>query len=148
MPTNAFCVNHRAFELPRLSAFAQFDEGSQLRRECPAGEKSRSSYILPAPPCASTGKPWLFVEKGVNNSKPCRHAGLFGGDLIAALTQMVPTTQILFGSDSPFVPLRETAQGIMQLGFSAATLRAIGRDNALALLPSVATGGNGAKSGQ
>jgi predicted TIM-barrel fold metal-dependent hydrolase len=57
---------------------------------------------------------------------------------IAALTQMVPTTQILFGSDSPFVPLRETAQGITQLGFSAATLRAIGRDNALALLPSVA----------
>jgi predicted TIM-barrel fold metal-dependent hydrolase len=46
---------------------------------------------------------------------------------IAALTQMVPTTQILFGSDSPFVPLRETAQGITQLGFSAATLRAIGR---------------------
>ena len=57
---------------------------------------------------------------------------------IAALTQMVSTTQILFGSDSPFVPLRETAQGITQLGFSAATLRAIGRDNALALLPSVA----------
>jgi predicted TIM-barrel fold metal-dependent hydrolase len=57
---------------------------------------------------------------------------------IAALTQMVPTTQILFGSDSPFVPLRETAQGITQLRFSAATLRAIGRDNALALLPSVA----------
>jgi len=57
---------------------------------------------------------------------------------IAALTQMVPTTQILFGSDNPFVPLRETAQGMTQLGLSAGSLRAIGRDNVLALLPSLA----------
>jgi hypothetical protein len=55
-----------AHELPRQSTFEQFDEGFQLRRECPAGEKTRSSYILPAPPCASTGKPSLFVEKGVD----------------------------------------------------------------------------------
>jgi predicted TIM-barrel fold metal-dependent hydrolase len=54
---------------------------------------------------------------------------------IAALTKLVPVTQILFGSDNPFVALRETALGIMQLGLSAADLQAIGRDNALALLP-------------
>jgi predicted TIM-barrel fold metal-dependent hydrolase len=57
---------------------------------------------------------------------------------IAALTEMVSPTQILFGSDNPFVPLRETAQGMTQLGFSAETFRAIGRDNALGLLPSLA----------
>jgi predicted TIM-barrel fold metal-dependent hydrolase len=54
---------------------------------------------------------------------------------IAALTSLVPATQILFGSDNPFIPLAETAQGMMQLGLSAGDLRRIGRDNALALLP-------------
>jgi 6-methylsalicylate decarboxylase len=54
---------------------------------------------------------------------------------IAALTSLVPATQILFGSDNPFVPLAETADGIRLLGFSGAELQRIGRDNALALLP-------------
>jgi 6-methylsalicylate decarboxylase len=58
---------------------------------------------------------------------------------IAALTTLVPTTQILFGSDNPFVPLAETAEGMMQVGFSAADLQLIGRDNALALLPRLRT---------
>lgn len=54
---------------------------------------------------------------------------------IAALTSFVPTTQILFGSDNPFVPLADTAEGMMQLGFSEDDLRLIRRDNALTLLP-------------
>lgn len=54
---------------------------------------------------------------------------------IAALTSLVPTTQILFGSDDPFVPLASTAEGMMQVGFSADDLQRIGRENALALLP-------------
>ncbi len=54
---------------------------------------------------------------------------------IAALTSLVPTTQILFGSDNPFVPLADTAEGITQLGLSADDLRRIGRENALALVP-------------
>lgn len=54
---------------------------------------------------------------------------------IAALTSLVPTTHILFGSDNPYVPLAETAEGMWQVGFSAADLQLIGRDNALALLP-------------
>ncbi len=58
---------------------------------------------------------------------------------IAALTSLVPTTHILFGSDNPFVPLAETAEGMMQVGFSAADLQLIGRDNALALLPRLKT---------
>src|SRR5690242_11352439 len=53
---------------------------------------------------------------------------------IAALTSLVPTTQILFGSDHPMVPLAETAEGTMRVGFSAADRQLIGRDNALALL--------------
>jgi 6-methylsalicylate decarboxylase len=58
---------------------------------------------------------------------------------IAALTNLVPTTQILFGSDNPFVPLADTAEGMMQLGFSEDDLRLIGRENALALLPRLRT---------
>lgn len=54
---------------------------------------------------------------------------------IAALTSLVPTTQILFGSDHPFIPLAETAEGVMQLGFSASDLQRVRRDNALSLLP-------------
>src|SRR5262245_32221831 len=57
---------------------------------------------------------------------------------MAAIAKPVPVTQILFGGDNPFVPLRETAQGMTQLALSAADLQAIGRDNALALLPRLA----------
>jgi len=58
---------------------------------------------------------------------------------IAALTKLVPVSQILllFGSDNPFVPLQETARRMKELGLSAAELRAIGRENALALLPNL-----------
>lgn len=62
-------------------------------------------------------------------------AGTAYGPAISALTAMVPTTQILFGSDNPFVPLAETAEGIMQLGFSGDDLSRIARVNALTLLP-------------
>jgi predicted TIM-barrel fold metal-dependent hydrolase len=54
---------------------------------------------------------------------------------IAALTALVPVTQILFGSDHPYVPLGETAHGFTRMGLSSAYLQTIGRDNALALLP-------------
>jgi len=66
-------------------------------------------------------------------------AGTTDRPAIAALTSLVPTTQILFGSDNPFVALAETAEGMMQLGFSAGDLQRIGRDNALALLPREST---------
>jgi len=54
---------------------------------------------------------------------------------MAALMRLVPTSQILFGSDYPFVPAAVTAGGMTRLGLSAADLQAIGSDNALALWP-------------
>lgn len=54
---------------------------------------------------------------------------------IAALTSLVPTTHILFGSDNPYVPLAQTTAGMMHVGLSVRDLQRIGRDNALALLP-------------
>ena len=65
-------------------------------------------------------------------------AGTAFAPAIGALTALVPTTQILFGSDNPYVPLSVTANGLGQLGLSSADLQAIGRNNALALLPNLA----------
>ena len=59
---------------------------------------------------------------------------------IAALTGLIPTKQILFGSDFPYRALGETADTMPQLGLSEADLQAIGRDNALALLPRLKAG--------
>jgi len=54
---------------------------------------------------------------------------------VAALTSFVPTTQILFGSDHPFIPLDQTAEGVTNLGFSASDLQRITSGNALGLMP-------------
>ena len=54
---------------------------------------------------------------------------------MAALMNMVLTSQIMFGTDCPFVPTGVTANGMMKLGLSDEDLRMIGRDNALALFP-------------
>ena len=67
-------------------------------------------------------------------------AGMAYQSPIAALTSLVPSSQILFGSDNPFIPLAETADGLKHLDFSAADLQRIGRDNALELLPRLRSG--------
>ena len=53
-----------------------------------------------------------------------------------ALKSLVGTSQIVLGSDFPFVsPITNVVQGLGQCGFSAEELRAIGRENALRILP-------------
>ena len=54
---------------------------------------------------------------------------------MSALMNLVPTSQIMFGTDCPFVPTGVTAGGMMTLGLSGEDLRMIGRDNALGLFP-------------
>ena len=54
---------------------------------------------------------------------------------LASLTRMVPISQILWGTDFPFRFGWEYVKGLADFEFSAADLRAIERDNALALLP-------------
>jgi len=57
---------------------------------------------------------------------------------MAALTSLAPVSQVLFGTDYPFGPhLVQIVEGLKSLSFTAAELQAIGRDNALALLPRV-----------
>jgi predicted TIM-barrel fold metal-dependent hydrolase len=53
---------------------------------------------------------------------------------LAALTRMVPISQILWGTDFPFRFGWEYVKGLGEF-FSESDLRQIGRDNALALLP-------------
>jgi len=54
---------------------------------------------------------------------------------LASLTRLVPTSQILFGSDYPYRTGEDHVKGLMEYGFTAADRRAIDRDNALRLLP-------------
>jgi len=54
---------------------------------------------------------------------------------LAALTRLVPISQILWGTDFPFRFGWEYVQGLAEFGFAADDLRAIERENALRLLP-------------
>ncbi len=57
---------------------------------------------------------------------------------MAALMNLVPTSQIMFGSDHPFVPLPVTTEGFARLGLTPAEVQAIGRGNAIRLMPRLA----------
>ncbi len=55
---------------------------------------------------------------------------------MAALKKLIPTSQILFGTDYPFFGASTVANGLLRNGgFTKPELRAIQRDNALRLLP-------------
>jgi predicted TIM-barrel fold metal-dependent hydrolase len=54
---------------------------------------------------------------------------------LAALTRLIPTSQILFGTDYPYRTSADHVNGLAQFGFSAGDLQAIDRDNAVRLLP-------------
>ena len=53
----------------------------------------------------------------------------------AALTALVASSQILFGSDYPFADIGVTVTGASTLGLSSEAGQAIHRDNAVALFP-------------
>jgi 6-methylsalicylate decarboxylase len=54
---------------------------------------------------------------------------------MAALMNLVPTSQLLFGSDFPYVPAAVTANGLDRFGLSASDLQAVSRENAARLFP-------------
>ena len=51
----------------------------------------------------------------------------------------MPITQLLLGSDYPFIQVSDTVDSLLKLGMSDADLRAVTRDNALALFPRLRT---------
>jgi predicted TIM-barrel fold metal-dependent hydrolase len=52
-----------------------------------------------------------------------------------ALKTLVPSSQILFGTDAPFVDGAPQVQGLQNSGFTAEELRGIERDNAVRIVP-------------
>lgn len=56
---------------------------------------------------------------------------------MAALRALTSPDRLLFGTDCPYVQMRATVDELGGLGFAAAELRGIERDNALALMPSL-----------
>jgi predicted TIM-barrel fold metal-dependent hydrolase len=59
---------------------------------------------------------------------------------LAALMKLVPVSQVMFGTDYPFVAGIEAVEGLSDYRFSEADQRAIERDNAMKLLPGVKAG--------
>ena len=59
---------------------------------------------------------------------------------LASLTKLVAPTQILFGTDFPFLTAKATAAGLHEVGlFNTAELQAIERRNAAQLMPKYKT---------
>ncbi|MFM9969776.1 MAG: amidohydrolase family protein [Burkholderiales bacterium] len=56
---------------------------------------------------------------------------------MASARKVIPTSQLLFGTDFPYRTSREHALGLLQCGFNEMELRAIERENAKTLLPSL-----------
>ena len=54
-----------------------------------------------------------------------------------ALKRLVGSSQILFGTDFPFVPIGAGLSGLQTAGFSPEELRAICFDNTLRILPGI-----------
>jgi predicted TIM-barrel fold metal-dependent hydrolase len=54
---------------------------------------------------------------------------------MAAILSLVPLSQILFGSDYPYVQIPVTTGGLDRLNYPPQNFAAINRDNALALFP-------------
>jgi predicted TIM-barrel fold metal-dependent hydrolase len=57
---------------------------------------------------------------------------------LSALLQLVSVPQVLYGTDFPFRTCRENIEGLVAYGFAPPDLQAIGRDNALRLMPHLA----------
>jgi len=62
-------------------------------------------------------------------------ANSFYAPTMAALTRYVPDTQVLFGTDFPYLTIGQNLDGLRKLGLDAAQMTAITRNNAVRLLP-------------
>ena len=54
---------------------------------------------------------------------------------MASLLKLIPESQVVFGSDYPYVPIDMQAAALRQLGLPEATVRGIESGNAMNLVP-------------
>jgi predicted TIM-barrel fold metal-dependent hydrolase len=54
---------------------------------------------------------------------------------LSALVNLIPNSQIVFGSDFPFLSAQATASDLMHSGLPSKTVEAIDRGNAVRLFP-------------
>ena len=66
-----------------------------------------------------------------------RHLCLTDLARMAALLLYVPVNQIMFGTDYPYVSIESNARELLARHLPAKDLKAIKRDNALRLMPSL-----------
>ena len=74
--------------------------------------------------------PWAEIKKLYFDTAQASDPWNFG-----ATRTFMPITQLLLGSDYPFIQVSDTVDSLLKLGLSDADLRAVTRDNALALFP-------------
>lgn len=67
-------------------------------------------------------------------------ASVTNAPALAAITALLPTEQILFGTDFPYVPARPQLNELLQRKFDSAALEAIQFRNALRLMPALSQG--------
>ena len=79
--------------------------------------------------------PLLIIDGDKDHTVPWAIANAAYKPSMAAITNMVPTSQVMFGTDFPLVAIDDTANGLRSLGLPGADLQAIARDNALGLFP-------------
>jgi 6-methylsalicylate decarboxylase len=110
-PDIRFIFSHSGGTVPFLTArFERLDD-------------ERKDARLPDGPIAELQKLYYEVAQGTTPGQ------------LAALTKLASLSHVLFGTDFPFRPGAEAVAGVTAYNFAAADLRAIDRENALALLP-------------
>jgi 6-methylsalicylate decarboxylase len=74
--------------------------------------------------------PWSEIKKLYFDTAQASDPWNFG-----AARSYMPITQLLFGSDYPFIQVSDTVNALLDIGLSDADQRAVTRDNALRLFP-------------
>ena len=91
---------------------------------------TQSISVVPVSCSASALKE---VQKFYYDTAQGHHEGA-----MLALRQLIPTSQIMYGSDYPYRPGAETRTGLAERQFTQAERMAIDRGNALRLMPQLA----------
>ena len=153
-PTTPGCCGSLIPEVPSLSIEFLFDTARAIASLLYSGSLSRFSNIRfifshsggAMPPLAERMVRLANVDKKVAARLP--NGGMYeikrlfydistsvGPTNLGALLSLVPLSQVLFGTDYPYLPIPATLDGLLKFGLPSADLLAIERTNGLALFP-------------